>query len=773
MEDLMDFETREDTPPPLQEAHIPDNLLDLWDAMDSLPSPPFIMSTPDFRVESSPDADLLHFLDDSVEFVPSRTANANASNNPAFDFDSEMPSMDYSPSSPKYAPSSPSPFSSGNGSPLGPIFENLPASPTPFGARDDSEDEMEFLPTFTTPSPQRAQRAGGVTIEDVPLSGEFSHNPHSDDFDFTEKFGDPSQAPTTNTAWPADFIVPPPTAEVDYLAEIMRILGLARARRHDESLYDEDVENDFGIQPTEAPRQSEDYRFSSNNTVPLAAENHFPPPSFNVSILDGDLIVDPPSHSNNWDHLEARRMEDRYDVEWLRKVDRAERLFILGPCERKDDDAPILPLHITQRRMNVFTASIQKGTLEDYGGSVWRTVKWCREAGLTPAQIFPMHPKTVLAHLSDFGGRHRPGTIEKILSALKWWHSLHGYELALPKGQWRRILNGCKAIAPPSRKLRPGVTDEDLDYVLSTLVTEGPNASSFDIAFKACILDTYYGMARLGETTVHRVKDNPRTKANATSDNVTFFPATKNTPARATIHIPFDKVAKEKGRDIIIVSQNHRPSRCPLLALKHHIEVNNPPNSVALFSYYEDDARGGAIRQMTKSHLLNHFNKILALDGRPPINGHSFRFGGATFFLTAKVNPDTVKEIGGWRSDSFLRYWRQQSLIAARTMADLKIPTEDGDEVALVDLEGDANEDDYDESLSAASPPRPSLRPSLLITLPRPNSSQKRPAPVSPTASELSSTPSEPDVSTSAPVEAPDAAHAHHHNTRHRRQRIN
>ncbi|GAA6047918.1 hypothetical protein JCM3770_006424 [Rhodotorula araucariae] len=77
-------------------------------------------------------------------------------------------------------------------------------------------------------------------------------------------------------------------------------------------------------------------------------------------------------------------------------------------------------------------------------------------------------------------------------------------------------------------------------------------------------------------------------------------------------------------------------------------------------------------------HFLKTFNAALSAQGRPLVNGHSFRISGATFYLLTDIHPDFVKVIRRWKSDAFMRYWRQVKVIEARNLTDAAVVDADG-----------------------------------------------------------------------------------------------
>lgn len=272
------------------------------------------------------------------------------------------------------------------------------------------------------------------------------------------------------------------------------------------------------------------------------------------------------------------------------------------------------------------------------------------------------------------------------------------------------ILRGCEALAPAAKAIRPPLRYETLAHIISKLDIHGNKPDAGEIAFAACVLVTYALMARLRKTTVEK-HTSPIAGYTSTTSEVRIIPPTSSTPTHALIKLPFDKVKRQEGRDLIIVSQSMVPSLNPITALQRHIQVKNPGPDRAHFSYQTRNDPDTYL-PITHGYVTRHIDEILAAADPPleEIDGHCLRFGSASHFLKLQVHPDIVKQSGSWKSDSFLRYWRNISTIAARTMADLEVESDisalmsapganyDAEEVAE---DTGADEDSGSEAISA------------------------------------------------------------------------
>jgi hypothetical protein len=76
---------------------------------------------------------------------------------------------------------------------------------------------------------------------------------------------------------------------------------------------------------------------------------------------------------------------------------------------------------------------------------------------------------------------------------------------------------------------------------------------------------------------------------------------------------------------------------------------------------------------MVKSKAIDHINAILKTFGWGTTFGHSFRIGGASFYLSQKVDPKIVRIAGHWCSLAYEAYIRTFKQVASRHLGGLLI----------------------------------------------------------------------------------------------------
>lgn len=302
------------------------------------------------------------------------------------------------------------------------------------------------------------------------------------------------------------------------------------------------------------------------------------------------------------------------------------------------------------------SGSLATSTAKKYRYSVAAFERFCDAIHIPPLQRFPANEDLLCAFAANGVREKAESTIRNALSAVKAahirrglrWHG--GPRLAL-------VVKGVANLAPPSSKAaqRPPVTAD----MIATLATTANLTAPLDAAILATAAVALWGQARLGELL-------PESKATP----LIHLPCLANlkplsaTRLSRTLHLPYTKVKRNQGEDIVITNQSGLAN--PLPIIENHLRVNNPSASDPLFSYATSN---GPRRILTKAAFLRRCNEIWAAQGLAIAKGHSFRIGGTTELLKAGVPPDVVKKMGRWNSDHCLTYWRELQTVGERHAA--------------------------------------------------------------------------------------------------------
>ncbi|KAG1751558.1 uncharacterized protein EDB91DRAFT_1045721 [Suillus paluster] len=248
------------------------------------------------------------------------------------------------------------------------------------------------------------------------------------------------------------------------------------------------------------------------------------------------------------------------------------------------------------------------------------------------------------------------------LRGLRTWHIAQGWPPPLSESHHNRInwsLCSLENIQiSRQRPLRPPVTLSMLVALKATLVLSDP----FDACVWAIASCAFFGMMRFGEVSVtSRAAFTPSkhlTRAH------TFFGVDLLGSPYACLDLPSAKTAR--AGEIQSVFLNEQGDLCPLAALCNLAQVVPALADDPLFSWR--DSRGD-IHLMAKIRALERINSILIAWGWGTSFGHSFRIGGASFYLAKKIDPEIVRIAGHWKSLAYETYIRVFEQISSRHLA--------------------------------------------------------------------------------------------------------
>ena len=119
----------------------------------------------------------------------------------------------------------------------------------------------------------------------------------------------------------------------------------------------------------------------------------------------------------------------------------------------------------------------------------------------------------------------------------------------------------------------------------------------------------------------------------------------------AWLDLPSAKTVKPgEIQSIFVIPQG---DLCPIEALQNLACVVPARPKDLLFSWQD---KSEDIHPMVKSMAINHINSILRAHGWGMAFGHSFHIGGASFYLTQKINPEIICLASHWRSLAYKAY---------------------------------------------------------------------------------------------------------------------
>ncbi|KAJ7148052.1 hypothetical protein C8R43DRAFT_951117 [Mycena crocata] len=255
-------------------------------------------------------------------------------------------------------------------------------------------------------------------------------------------------------------------------------------------------------------------------------------------------------------------------------------------------------------------------------------------------------------------------TVHKYLGAVGAWHQAQGWPRPLSDEDLKRINWSIRGMAnlqkgKRNRPLRPPITLVMLRALRATLDLNDP----FDACIWAMACCAFWGMMRFGEVSVKSRSDFDGTKHLKREDCHQGFDQDGKLYAR--LDLPDAKTAMpgEVQQVYLVAHTGAYKDLCPLNALHNLKRVVPAGRKDPLFSWR--DSRGD-IRPMVRQAALNRINAILGAWGFGTAFGHSFRIGGASFYLAQKVNPEIIRLAGRWKSLAYEAYLRALELCISR-----------------------------------------------------------------------------------------------------------
>jgi hypothetical protein len=192
--------------------------------------------------------------------------------------------------------------------------------------------------------------------------------------------------------------------------------------------------------------------------------------------------------------------------------------------------------------------------------------------------------------------------------------------------------------------------------------------NTFDACIWAMASCAFWGMMRFGEVSVSSRAAFNGSKNLKRAD--VFLGRDLDGKLYARLDLPSAKTAKPgETQSVFLVEQG---DLCPIAALHNLASIVPAAASDPLFSWRD---RTGEIRPMVKTGAIDRINSILGANGFGTAFGHSFRIGGASFYLAKKVNPEVVRLAGRWRSLAYEAYIRAFEQVASSHLGNLIPPT--------------------------------------------------------------------------------------------------
>lgn len=243
-------------------------------------------------------------------------------------------------------------------------------------------------------------------------------------------------------------------------------------------------------------------------------------------------------------------------------------------------------------------------TLLKYRGTINQFLAFCDQENIPLHLRLPADEHLLCAFAASRVGVLSGETIKSQISALKAWHAYNDAPWC-GRARLRYVLHGVANLAPPS-SIKPPHPPVSRSMLLILAQHLDPT-DSFDACCLAAACFAMWGQIRLGEIL------SPWERSFKPSHVVCrlHLQPPFNDAGSRKCHLPFTKVAKSRGEDVVICCQNDNSD--PIAALNIHLTSNPIPQEIPLFSYISPHGW----RCLTKKHLLARCNSIWSSNGIP------------------------------------------------------------------------------------------------------------------------------------------------------------
>ncbi len=250
---------------------------------------------------------------------------------------------------------------------------------------------------------------------------------------------------------------------------------------------------------------------------------------------------------------------------------------------------------------------------------------------------FPANPAHILlyvTHLFNLGLSH--STVVSRVSALSFFYKLHSLPDPTTHFLVTRSLCSFKK-ASPSYDSRLPITLQILHSMITKLQILSPTSYHFAL-YKSMLLTSFYAFLRPGEMT-------------SSDNNLQFFQLKLFIDH---FQLTFYKFKHYCGDPIFINIFAQNSMFCPFKAMFQYLNVRGTKPG-ALFCQIS----GKPVTYSEYSVVFSRIIQFLQIPGK--YSPHSARIGAATHAAIMGIPEQTIRRLGRWHSDSYLRYIRISS----------------------------------------------------------------------------------------------------------------
>lgn len=269
-------------------------------------------------------------------------------------------------------------------------------------------------------------------------------------------------------------------------------------------------------------------------------------------------------------------------------------------------------------------------------------LSFCSQMSYTPV---PATEAVLQRYVAFLAQRLAYSSISQYLNIIRIIHVENGYKNPLQENfQIQCVLRGIRRAVGDCIVAKSPITPGLLLQLMSQLNLQKP----LDSAIWAAALTGFFCMLRRSNL-LPATASPPSGSKHLLRGDLEFSQDTVCIVLRHTKTIQF----QERVLRIPLLRINS--ALCPYLAIRKHCVLTNcaPAASSAFVC-----SNNPPFPPLTISVFLDRVKEVLAKYGNDPTlySGHSFRRGGASFAHQAGVPLHTIRQLGDWRSDAYIKY---------------------------------------------------------------------------------------------------------------------
>lgn len=286
-------------------------------------------------------------------------------------------------------------------------------------------------------------------------------------------------------------------------------------------------------------------------------------------------------------------------------------------------------------------------TVRHYAAAVNRFFSFMKNTKLYP---FPITADAVYNFIcwcrdNDEGKTVLGSTAKQYLTGLKMWHVLHDRPFpSINPHRVRLLFKAALSLEVPTKRVRQGITLMDVHNLFSSL-----DESHSSLVLKGVLLIGFWGLARLGELTLH--VDHPSIFVRRR--DVTL----SSGDTKATVKLRLAKTASTGEYQFLRLSK--QPNILDPVAILRRLidEIPGRPDD----PLFPGTTRSTPLRRDTFVLFLQQYTN----SNNSSVSGHSLRIGGASLRAHYGCLVDSLKRAGRWKSSCYRLYVRKYNTTTA------------------------------------------------------------------------------------------------------------